>query len=82
MMLLNKDNNTVVVTLENGDEILFHHATPVAGYTQQWGYFKSTVQHSVTTSRKVAQYLNGYGDVEGVIHVVDQGLIEKFVDAI
>ena len=48
-------NKTIV---SFGDcEILVSYETPVAGYTDKLGYFKTNEFHSITTSKHIGQYL-------------------------
>jgi len=48
--------------LRAGDtRILFSYDTPVAGFSPEYGYFKTETFHSVTTSRHVNQWLKGEG---------------------
>lgn len=38
-------------------EILVSYETPVAGFTDKLGYFKTSEFHSMTTSKHINQYL-------------------------
>lgn len=82
MMINLRDANTALVTLNNGDEILFSYDTPVAGETEAFGHFRSSTKHSVTTSKKVGQYFRDKGIDTDTIRLVPQDAIEAFVDAI
>ena len=53
---------TTIIELANGDELLIHYETPVAGFISGKGYVRSEQFHSVTTSKHVNYYCGGKGE--------------------
>ena len=51
-------NNQNILTLPNGDYLLFSYETPVAIWTDD-GIFKTDIKFSTTTSRHINSFANG-----------------------
>ena len=49
--------NQTSVTFNDGTEVFFSYATPVAAYLPEKGYVKPDTFYSVTTSRHINKYL-------------------------
>ena len=49
--------NQTSVTFNDGTEVFFSYATPVAAYLPEKGYVKTDTFYSVTTSRHINKYL-------------------------
>ena len=56
--------NRTLLTFDDGTELFFSYATPVAGYSRSLhGYFRTKSWYSSTTTRHINRYLNEYCDV-------------------
>lgn len=51
--------NQTVLTLNNGNQILFSYSTPVAAYCPEKGFMHTDIKYSATTSRHVNQWIGG-----------------------
>ena len=49
--------NRTLLTFDDGTEVFFSYSTPVAGYSKELGYVKTTQWYSSTTTRHVNKYL-------------------------
>ena len=57
MILRQIGSNQTELTLNNGNSIFFSYETPVAGYSDEIGFFKTETYYSKTTSRHINAYL-------------------------
>ena len=57
MILKQIGSNQTELTLNNGNSIFFSYETPVAGYTDEIGFFRTATYYSKTTSRHINAYL-------------------------
>ena len=75
--------NRTLLTFDDGTELFFSYATPVAGYSRSLhGYFRTKSWYSSTTTRHINRYLNEYADVpcpEHNVHHVEQSAITNLV---
>ena len=74
--------NRTLLTFDDGTELFFSYATPVAGYSRSLhGYFRTKSWYSSTTTRHINRYLNEYCDVPDPqqIPCVDPSEITKLV---
>ena len=60
MILRQIGSNQTELSLNNGNSIFFSYETPVAGYSDDIGFFRTATYYSKTTSRHINAYL---GDV-------------------
>lgn len=60
MKLQKIGNNETLIKYDNGVEVLFSYNTPVAGYRQGKGYFKTSQYYSKTTSKHITRYLGDF----------------------
>ena len=65
----------------NGNFILFSYATPVAGRSEDDGFFKTSTHYSATTTRHINKYFRGEWNVDAKTEVaeVSQDFINKLV---
>ena len=49
--------NRTVLSYPNGSEVFFSYSTPVAGFSPELGYVKTSDYYSRTTTRHINQYL-------------------------
>ena len=61
MILRQIGSNQTELSLNNGNSIFFSYETPVAGYSDDIGFFRTATYYSKTTSRHINAYL---GDVK------------------
>ena len=62
MILKQIGSNQTELTLNNGNSIFFSYETPVAGYNDEIGFFRTATYYSKTTSRHINAYLpDSYG---------------------
>ena len=74
--------NRTLLTFDDGTEVFFSYATPVAGYSKTLhGYFRTNEWYSSTTTRHINRYLNEYGDVPNPEQIpsVDQSVINDLL---
>ena len=57
MKLKNIASNVNEIVADNGLKIMFSYETPVAGYIENFGFFKTTTNYSVTTTKHINKYL-------------------------
>jgi hypothetical protein len=57
MKLKNIASNVTEIIADNGSKIMFSYETPVSGYINNYGFFKTTTKHSVTTTKHINRYL-------------------------
>ena len=57
MILRQIGSNQTELTLNNGNSIFFSYETPVAGYNDEIGFFRTATYYSKTTSRHINAYL-------------------------
>ena len=72
MILKQIGSNQTELSLNNGNSIFFSYETPVAGYSDDIGFFRTATYYSKTTSRHINAYL---GDVEAS-EVPDQYFVD------
>jgi len=73
MILRQLGSNQTELSLNNGNSIFFSYETPVAGYSDDIGFFRTATYYSKTTSRHINQYLR---DVDDVKEVPDQYIVD------
>ena len=74
--------NRTLLTFDDGTELFFSYATPVAGYSRSLhGYFRTKSWYSSTTTRHINRYLNEYCDVPDPQQIpsVDPSIITNLV---
>ena len=49
--------NRNIVTFNDGTEVFFSYSTPVAGFSPELGYVKTSEWYSSTTTRHINKYL-------------------------
>ena len=57
MILRQIGSNQPELSLNNGNSIFFSYETPVAGYSDDIGFFRTATYYSKTTSRHINAYL-------------------------
>ena len=57
MILRQLGSNQTELSLNNGNSIFFSYETPVAGYSDDIGFFRTATYYSKTTSRHINAYL-------------------------
>ena len=57
MILRQIGSNQTELSLNNGNSIFFSYETPVAGYSDDIGFFRTATYYSKTTSRHINAYL-------------------------
>ena len=72
MILKQIGSNQTELSLNKGNSIFFSCETPVAGYSDDIGFFRTATYYSKTTSRHINAYL---GDVEAS-EVPDQYIVD------
>ena len=72
MILRQIGSNQTELSLNNGNSIFFSYETPVAGYSDDIGFFKTSTYYSKTTSRHINAYL---GETE-FTEVPDQYIVD------
>ena len=70
--------NQTSVSFNDGTEVFFSYATPVAAYLPEKGYVKTDTFYSVTTSRHINQYFQHVD--ENDINVVPDEYIVALVN--
>ena len=73
MILRQLGSNQTELSLNNGNSIFFSYETPVAGYHDDDGFFKTETYYSKTTSRHINQYFKHVD--AGVISIVPDNYI-------
>ena len=71
MILKQIGSNQTELTLNNGNSIFFSYETPVAGYNDEIGFFRTATYYSKTTSRHINQYFK-HVDAADINTVQDQ----------
>jgi len=81
MKLKNIASNVTEIIAANGSKIMFSYETPVAGHIENYGFFKTTTKHSVTTTKHINKYLRDNANFEHeTINEVPQELINSWVN--
>ena len=81
MKLKNIASNVTELVADNGLKIMFSYETPVAGYIENFGFFKTTTKHSVTTAKHINKYLKDNAKFDKVlVNEVSQELINSWVN--
>ena len=57
MILRQIGSNQTELSLNNGNSIFFSYETPVAGYSEDIGFYRTATYYSKTTSRHINAYL-------------------------
>ena len=70
-------NRTVLIFNRGITEILFSYETPVAGYSDKLGYFKTDTWYSSTTTRHINKYLRDLKHTVVSQSVIDDLLKEQ-----
>ena len=78
MILKQIGSNQTELTLNNGNSIFFSYETPVAGYNDEIGFFRTSTYYSKTTSRHINQYFKHVD--ENDINVVPDEYIVALVN--
>ena len=63
MKLNNIGSNQTELEYSDGTKIFFSYSTPVAGWNNEVGYFRTTKKYSRTTSRHINKYLEGISEL-------------------
>ena len=56
MILRQLGSNQTELSLNNGTSLFFSYETPVAGFSPDLGWFKTSTYYSRTTSKHITQY--------------------------
>ena len=81
MKLNNIASNVTEIIAANGSKIMFSYETPVAGHIENYGFFKTTTKHSVTTTKHINKYLRDNAEFDTVlVNEVSQDLINSWVN--
>ena len=75
MKLNNIGSNQTEIEYPNGTQIFFSYSTPVAGWSSEVGYFRTTKKYSTTTSRHINKYFEAIN--EEFITELDATTIER-----
>jgi hypothetical protein len=54
--------NQTEIEYSNGTQIFFSYATPVAGWSSEVGWFRTTKKYSKTTSRHINKYFEAISE--------------------
>ena len=73
MILKQIGSNQTELTLNNGNSIFFSYETPVAGYTDEIGFFRTATYYSKTTSRHINAY---FSQGQEVAEVPEQFIVD------
>ena len=72
--------NQTLVSYNNGSEVFFSYSTPVAGYSPELGYVRTTTYYSKTTSRHINKYLDVKNhNLDCTFESVNQEVIDNLV---
>ena len=72
--------NRNIISYNNGNEVFFSYSTPVAGYSTELGYIRTTQYYSQTTSRHITKYEQSrYQGLDAHFTSVDQEVIDNLV---
>lgn len=80
MKIIELGNNQTELLTNHGHRILYSYETPVAGFSPEIGYFKSTEHYSRTTSKHINQYLKGVNAVLLPPEAIEE-LFTKMIDS-
>jgi hypothetical protein len=69
-------SNQLLVVSKNGSEYLISYEEPVAGYSKEFGYWRTEDFWSRTTSKHINRYLKGIDDPK----ILTQEQIENMID--
>ena len=72
-------NRTVLIFNNGTTEVFFSYETPVAGYSDKLGYFKTDTWYSSTTTRHINRYLKAANVNPRVAKVVSQYEIDDLL---
>ena len=75
MILRQLGSNQTELSLNNGNSIFFSYETPVAGYSDDIGFFRTSTYYSKTTSRHINQYFK-HVDASDINTVPDQYIVD------
>ena len=75
MILRQLGSNQTELSLNNGNSIFFSYETPVAGYSDDIGFFRTSTYYSKTTSRHINQYFK-HVDAADINTVPDQYIVD------
>ena len=75
MILRQIGSNQTELSLNNGNSIFFSYETPVAGYSDDIGFFRTSTYYSKTTSRHINQYFK-HVDAGDITTVPDQYIVD------
>ena len=76
MILRQLGSNQTELSLNNGNSIFFSYETPVAGYHDDDGFFKTETYYSKTTSRHINQYFK-HVDASDISIVPDNYIVDR-----
>ena len=76
MILRQLGSNQTELSLNNGNSIFFSYETPVAGYHDDDGFFKTETYYSKTTSRHINQYFK-HVDASDIAIVPDNYIVDR-----
>jgi len=75
MILRQLGSNQTELSLNNGTSLFFSYETPVAGYSSDLGWFKTSTYYSRTTSKHINQYFK-HADKDKIRIVSDDVIAE------
>ena len=75
MILRQLGSNQTELSLNNGTSLFFSYETPVAGYSRDLGWFKTSTYYSRTTSKHINQYFK-HADKDQIRIVSDDVIVE------
>ena len=75
MILRQLGSNQTELSLNNGTSLFFSYETPVAGYSHDLGWFKTSTYYSRTTSKHINQYFK-HADKDKIRIVSDDVIAE------
>ena len=76
MILKQIGSNQTELSLNNGNSIFFSYETPVAGYSDDIGFFRTATYYSKTTSRHINQYFK-HVDAGDISIVPDNYIVDR-----
>lgn len=68
------------IIADNGSKIMFSYETPVAGYLNNYGFFRTQTKHSVTTTKHINKYLKDNAEEGSIIAELTQDMINTWLD--
>ena len=75
MQLKHIGNNQTEVKHSNGNQVMFSYSTPVAAWTLETGFIRTSKKWSATTSKHINAWLNG-----ATAREVEQSVIDSLTN--